>query len=92
MILGLVLSGSVAIHDKLRLVSGREELRADVKGIQINDEDYDTAVRGIRVWLSLRGAEVRLQSPVPIWNGMSAAVVDLNAKNLRIAGGCLCKL
>jgi selenocysteine-specific translation elongation factor len=55
--LGFVLCGKVAIHDKLRPIPGPAEVRADVKGIQINDEDFDSAGRGIRVGLSLRGVE-----------------------------------
>jgi selenocysteine-specific translation elongation factor len=55
--LGFVLSGRVSIHDQLRPVPGQPELRADVKGIQVNDVDADSAGRGIRVGLSLRGVE-----------------------------------
>jgi selenocysteine-specific translation elongation factor len=55
--LGFVLSGSVSIHDQLRPIPGPAELRADVKGIQVNDVDFETAGRGIRVGLSLRGVE-----------------------------------
>lgn len=55
--LGFVLSGSVSIHDQLRPVPGPEGLRADVKGIQVSDVDFDSAGRGIRVGLSLRGVE-----------------------------------
>ena len=55
--LGFVLSGEVSIHDQLRPVPGPEGLRADVKGIQVNDVDFDSAGRGIRVGLSLRGVE-----------------------------------
>ncbi len=152
--LGFVLSGKVSVHDKLRPIPGREGLRADVKGIQINDEDFESAGRGIRVGLSLRGVEpsdldkthwlddgsfrttdalslafkksqfykptvadrdmhlqlpgemlaasieqgstsdiltAKLQSEVPAWEGMRCCLVDLNAKTLRIAGGCTCK-
>jgi len=53
--LGFVLSGRVSIHDQLRPVPGPPDLRADVKGIQVNDVDFDSAGRGIRVGLSLRG-------------------------------------
>ena len=55
--LGFVLSGTVSIHDQLRPVPGPEGLRADVKGIQVNDVDFDSAGRGLRVGLSLRGVE-----------------------------------
>jgi len=151
--LGFVLSGKVSVHDKLRPIPGREGLRADVKGIQINDEDFESAGRGIRVGLSLRGVEpadlekthwlddgsfrtsdtlnlefaksqfykqpvagrelhlqlpgemmpvtigsgsedvltAKLQEGVPAWDGMRTSLIDLNAKSLRIAGGCACK-
>jgi selenocysteine-specific translation elongation factor len=55
--LGFLLSGSVSIHDQLRPIPGPAELRADVKGIQVNDVDVESAGRGIRVGLSLRGVE-----------------------------------
>jgi len=151
--LGFVLSGTVSIHDQLRPIPGPAALRADVKGIQVNDVDHDSAGRGIRVGLSLRGVEpkdlekshwlddgslqlsrspsfelakspyykqeipsrdlhvqlpgeivparfdgsgdasVTAQLPweVPVWEGMRAAVVDLNGGNLRIAGGLTSK-
>jgi selenocysteine-specific translation elongation factor len=147
--LGFVLSGKVSIHDQLRPIPGPADLRADVKGIQVNDADFESTGRGIRVGLSLRGVDpkdlekshwlddgtlqlsnspsfelakspyykqeipsrdLHLQLPgeivparlvesgkasviarlpwqVPIWEGMRAAVVDLNGGNLRIAGG-----
>lgn len=153
--LGFMLFGSVSVHDQLRPVPGAEGVRADVKGIQINDEDFESAGRGIRVGLSLRGIEpedldrskwfddgslalsdrltigfgtspfykkevvgrdLHLQLPgemlaasiaegpsegeilatlptrVPVWNGMKVAVIDLNGKNLRVAGGGTCKV
>jgi len=151
--LGFVLSGSVSIHDQLRPIPGPTDLRADVKGIQVNDIDFDSAGRGIRVGLSLRGVEpddlekshwlddgtlqlstsptfdlakspyykqevterdLHVQLPgemvpariaasrgssvvaqlpwqVPVWDGMKAAVVDLNGGTLRIAGGLTSK-
>jgi len=55
--LGFVLSGTVKVHDQLRPIPGPADLRADVKGIQVNDVDFDSAGRGIRVGLSLRGVE-----------------------------------
>ncbi len=57
--LGFVLSGTVSIHDQLRPIPGPEGLRADVKGIQVSDVDFDSAGRGVRVGLSLRGVEPR---------------------------------
>ena len=55
--LGFVLSGAVKIHDQLRPVPGPAGKRADVRGIQVNDVDFESAGRGIRVGLSLRGVE-----------------------------------
>jgi len=55
--LGFVLSGKVSIHDQLRPIPGPAGLRADVKGIQVNDVDFESAGRGIRVGLSLRGVD-----------------------------------
>ena len=55
--LGFVLSGTVRVHDQLRPIPGPDGLRVDVKGIQVNDVDFDSAGRGIRVGLSLRGAD-----------------------------------
>lgn len=55
--LGFVLSGTVKLHDQLRPIPGPADLRADVKGIQVNDVDFGSAGRGIRVGLSLRGVE-----------------------------------
>jgi selenocysteine-specific translation elongation factor len=57
--LGFVLSGTVSVHDELRLLPLPKETVAEVKGIQINDEDYDTAGRGMRVGLALRGVDAR---------------------------------
>jgi selenocysteine-specific translation elongation factor len=151
--LGFVLSGRVSIHDQLRPIPGPDDLRADVRGIQVNDVDFDSVGRGIRVGLSLRGVEpedleksrwlddgtfqlsasptfdltkspyyrqevterdIHVQLPgemvparvassqgssvvaqlpwqVPVWEGMKAAVVDLNGGTLRIAGGLTSK-
>lgn len=55
--LGFILSGTVSIHDQLRPIPGPSDLRADVKGIQVNDVDFESAGRGLRVGLSLRGVE-----------------------------------
>jgi selenocysteine-specific translation elongation factor len=147
--LGFVLSGTVRVHDQLRPVPSQSGLRADVRGIQVNDVDFDSAGRGIRVGLSLRGVEPQdlekclwlddgsfslkdtlelrfaksrfykqdlngrdlhlqvaggmltakvsqdspdrlsaaLATAVPVWEGMRAALLDLNAKPLRVAGG-----
>lgn len=152
--LGFVLSGVVKLHDQLRPIPSQSGLLADVRGIQINDQDFDSAGRGIRIGLSLRGVEPRdldkslwlddgsyglrdavslqfeksryykqeldgrdlhLQLPggalpaklkggqnggltaslptqIPVWDGMRAAVLDFNAKALRVAGGGTLKL
>ena len=146
--LGFVLSGAVSVHDQLRLVPGPSGLRADVKGIQVNDVDFESAGRGVRVGLSLRGVDpedlershwlddgsftlsdsltlavakspfyrrelvsrdlhlqlagemvtartsdggpqrikAQLPWPVPVWDGMKAAMIDLNGGSLRVAG------
>lgn len=55
--LGFVLSGKVSVHSQLRAIPGPDGVRADVKGIQVNDVDFDSAGRGVRVGLSLRGVE-----------------------------------
>jgi selenocysteine-specific translation elongation factor len=55
--LGFVLSGTVRVHDQLRPIPSEREMRVDIKGIQVNDVDFDSAGRGVRVGLSLRGAE-----------------------------------
>ncbi|MDV3277410.1 MAG: hypothetical protein LYZ69_02955 [Nitrososphaerales archaeon] len=34
---------------------------------------------------------VKLPTQVPVWPGMRVAVIDLNGKNLRVAGGGSCK-
>ena len=147
--LGFVLAGGVSIHDQLRAVPGPDDLKIDVKGIQVNDVDVESAGRGIRVGLSLRGVEAKdldnshwlddgsfdltdsptfhltkspfykqevvgrdlhiqlpgemlptslsdedsslvrasLPVPIPVWEGMRAAIIDLNGKALRVAGG-----
>ncbi len=151
-VLGFVLSGSIAVHDKLRPIPGPEGLRPEVKGIQVNDQDFDSVGVGMRVGISLRGVEAEAlakshwlddgslvtsrsvplefrRSPfykqdvatrdlhlqvqgelvpsrfsakgnglvaevsyeIPVWEGMRGAVVDLNGKNLRVAGGASCK-
>ena len=59
MALGFVLSGKVSVHDELRLLPLPKETRAEVKGIQINDEDFESAGRGVRVGLALRGIDAK---------------------------------
>lgn len=58
-VLGFVLNGKVSVHDKLRLLPSETSKLAEVKGIQISDEDYDSTDRGIRVGLSLKGVELK---------------------------------
>lgn len=57
--LGFVLSGTVKVHDSLRAIPGTDGKTAEVKGVQVNDVDFDSAGRGVRVGLSLRGVEPR---------------------------------
>jgi len=57
--LGFVLSGTVSVHTQLRPVPGQEGLTVDVKGIQVNDVDVDSANRGMRVGLLLRGVDAK---------------------------------
>ena len=147
------MSGRVTIHDELVPIPGAK-VHADVKGIQINDEEFEEAGPGIRVGLSLKGVtaaelekspwladpsisvsarltvsfqkssfyrgeisgrdlhlqlpgalvpakfsetapgkvQAELPSEVPVWNGMRVAVVDLNGRPLRVAGGGTCIL
>ena len=152
-VLGFILSGTISIHDELRLVPSLDNKKAEVRGIQVSDVDEESVGRGIRVGLSLKGVELKdlskvawmddgafqlrdtlafeysqskfykhsvdgrdlhlqlpgeiltctlksdvskmtasLPSQVPVWEGMRVAVVDLNAKNLRVAGGGSCIL
>jgi hypothetical protein len=147
-VLGFVLSGKITVHDKLRAVPSSPEKTVEVKGIQVNDEDQESAGPGIRIGLSLKGVDAKeldktawlddgsfrlteklsfrfsktpfykqevdgrelhlqlpgdlalakvvkegesysaaLPYPVPVWDGMRLAVLDLNGKNLRVAGG-----
>jgi selenocysteine-specific translation elongation factor len=148
-VLGFILGGKVSVHDKLRAIPSSPEKTVEVKGIQVNDEDHESAGAGIRVGLSLKGVDARdldkaswlddgsfkltdkpgfqfarspyyrqeigerdlhvqlpgdmaiakigasgpgeftaaLPYPVPVWEGMRLVVVDLNGKNLRVAGG-----
>jgi selenocysteine-specific translation elongation factor len=59
-VLGFVLSGKVSVHDRLRLIPGGEKKKtAEIKGIQVSDEDQEAAERGIRVGLSLKGVELK---------------------------------
>ncbi len=57
--LGFVLSGKVSVHDKLRPLPLPKDKSAEVRGIQINDEDFESSGRGIRVGISLRGVDAR---------------------------------
>lgn len=58
-VLGFILGGKVSVHDRLRAVPSTPERTVEVKGIQVNDEDYESAGEGIRVGLSLKGVEAR---------------------------------
>ena len=57
-VLGFVLGGKISVHDELRLVPG-EGKAAEVRGIQVSDEDQDSVGRGIRVGLSLKGVDLK---------------------------------
>jgi selenocysteine-specific translation elongation factor len=57
--LGFVLAGKVSLHDELRLAPHPQDLRAEVRGIQVNDVDQEEVGSGIRVGLSLKGVEVK---------------------------------
>jgi selenocysteine-specific translation elongation factor len=63
-VLGFVLSGNISVHDKLRLLPSEAGKLAEVKGIQVSDEDQQTVGRGIRVGLSLKGVELKDLSKV----------------------------
>lgn len=63
-VLGFVLNGQVSVHDKLRLLPSESGKQAEVKGIQISDEDYDSTERGMRVGLSLKNVELKDLSKV----------------------------
>ncbi len=153
-VLGFVLGGEVSVHDQLRLIPNAGEKRAEVRGIQVSDEDHESVGRGLRVGLSLKGVELKdldkvswmddgsfqtgdaltfafrqskfykqgvdgrdlhlqlpgevlacklkaegsgdglvtasLPSVAPVWDGMRVSVIDLNGKNLRVAGGGEC--
>lgn len=59
-VLGFILSGKVSVHDRLRLIPTTGETKyAEVKGIQVSDEDYGESGRGIRVGLSLKNVELK---------------------------------
>jgi selenocysteine-specific translation elongation factor len=58
-VLGFVLGGKVSVHDELRLVPHTEGKRAEVRGIQVSDEDQESVGRGLRVGLSLKGVELK---------------------------------
>jgi selenocysteine-specific translation elongation factor len=63
-VLGFVLNGKISVHDKLRILPDESNKFAEVKGIQISDEDFDSTERGIRVGLSLKGVELKDLSKV----------------------------
>ena len=58
-VLGFVLCGKVSVHDKLRILPSESNKLAEIKGIQISDEDHDSTESGIRVGLSLKGIELK---------------------------------
>jgi selenocysteine-specific translation elongation factor len=58
-VLGFVLSGKVSIHDKLRMIPGASNKLAEVRGIQVNDEEQESVESGLRVGLSLKGVDLK---------------------------------
>jgi hypothetical protein len=58
-VLGFVLGGTVSVHDKLRLIPSADGKTAEVRGIQVSDEDQESVGRGLRVGLSLKGVELK---------------------------------
>jgi len=55
-LLGIVTAGEVKAHDKLKLSSGKE---LQVRSIQVQDEDRDSAGEGARVGLAVKDADER---------------------------------
>ncbi len=53
-LLGIVTRGTVNVHDKLRLSSGKE---LQVRSIQVQDEDAEYAGKGARVGLAVKGID-----------------------------------
>lgn len=58
-VLGFVLGGKVSVHDELRLIPSADGKKAEVRGIQVSDEDQESVGRGLRVGLSLKGVELK---------------------------------
>ena len=58
-VLGFVLGGKVSVHDELRLIPSTDGKTAEVRGIQVSDEDQESVGRGLRVGLSLKGVELK---------------------------------
>lgn len=56
-ILGKVHAGPVRVHQKLRVLPGGGE--AQVRSIQIHDDDHPEGPAGVRVGLAVRGVEVK---------------------------------
>ncbi len=57
--LGFVLSGTVSLHDELRPTPLPRDTTVEVKGIQVNDVDFEKVGRGVRVGLALRGVDAK---------------------------------
>lgn len=75
-VLGFILSGTVKLHDKLRLIPSESKKEAEVKGIQLNDEDQESAGRGVRVGLSLKGVELKDLEKVSWLDDSSFSLTD----------------
>jgi selenocysteine-specific translation elongation factor len=56
-VLGFLLSGKISMHDVLVPLPGPTDRTIEVKGIQVNDVDFDSVGPGIRVGLSIKGVE-----------------------------------
>jgi selenocysteine-specific translation elongation factor len=55
-VLGVVIDGTIKIHDPLRVLPSLK--KTEVRSIQKHDDDYDTAEKGDRVGIALKGIEV----------------------------------
>jgi selenocysteine-specific translation elongation factor len=82
-VLGFVLGGTVTIHDKLRLIPSTEGKKAEVRGIQVSDEDQERVGRGLRVGLSLKGVELNDLDKVSWMDDGSFQVRDRLAFDFR---------
>ncbi|HUK75187.1 MAG TPA: EF-Tu/IF-2/RF-3 family GTPase [Nitrososphaerales archaeon] len=86
--------GSLAVTDRLSLSFAPSPYYRQA----VSDRDLHIQLPGEMVTASMakgaRDGEISAKLPyeVPVWKGMGAAVVDLNGKGLRVAGGCICNV